>query len=156
MAYTIRQFVTAAYEEIGLASYAFDLSPEMLQSAARRLNAMLAEWNAKGIRLGATLASNPDAIDIDASSGVPDAANETIIASLAVRIAPGFGKTVSPDTKMVARNGYNTLLSRAAMPAEMQLGPLPAGAGHKNIDHPFLSPPTDPLLAGGDGVIDFS
>jgi hypothetical protein len=52
MGYTKRQFISAAFEEIGLASYVFDLQPEQLQSALRRLDAMMADWNAKGIRLG--------------------------------------------------------------------------------------------------------
>ncbi len=46
MAYTIRQFVTSALEEIGLAEYVFDVSPDQLQSGAKRWNSMLAEWNA--------------------------------------------------------------------------------------------------------------
>ena len=40
MGWTKRQFVTQAFEEIGLASYVFDLTPEQLQSALRRLDAM--------------------------------------------------------------------------------------------------------------------
>ena len=35
MGYSKRQFVAAAFEEIGLASYVFDLQPEQLQSALR-------------------------------------------------------------------------------------------------------------------------
>jgi hypothetical protein len=51
MSYTKRQFVTAAFEEIGLASYVFDLTNDELTSACKRLDAMMADWNAKGIRL---------------------------------------------------------------------------------------------------------
>lgn len=52
MGWTKRQFVTQAFEEIGLASYVFDLTPEQLDSALRRLDTMIASWNALGIRLG--------------------------------------------------------------------------------------------------------
>jgi hypothetical protein len=53
MSYTKRQFVDAAFEEIGLASYVFDLTTEeLLPRLVRRLDAMMAQWNAKGIRLG--------------------------------------------------------------------------------------------------------
>ena len=51
MGYTKRQIIEAACEEIGLANYAFDMQPEQLQAMMRRLDAMMAEWNAKGIRL---------------------------------------------------------------------------------------------------------
>jgi hypothetical protein len=160
MSYTKRQFVVAAFEEVGLASYVFDIQPEGLQSALRRLDSMLAEWNAKGIRLGFPLPSNPQDSDLDEDTFVPDSANEAIITNLAIRIAPSYGKNVSPDTKVIAKQGYNTLLSRAAIPAQQQLpGTMPAGAGNKPLrshDNPYLIRPVDPVLAGPDGPIRFN
>lgn len=159
MGWTKRQFVTQAFEEIGLASYVFDLTPEQLQSALRRLDSMMASWNAKGIRLGYPIPSSPQNGDLDEETGVPDSANEAIYLNLATRIAPGFGKTVAVETKASAKAAYDTLLSRAAMPPEQQLpGMMPAGAGNKpwRTDDPFLRHPVDPLLAGGDGPIEFN
>jgi len=74
MGYSKRQFVTAAFEEIGLASYVFDLNPEQMESALRRLDAMMADWNAKGIRLGYPLPSSPQNSDLDEQTNVPDSA----------------------------------------------------------------------------------
>ena len=160
MGYSKRQFVAAAFEEIGLASYAFDLQPQQFESALRRLDAMMASWNALGIRLGYPLPSSPQFSDIDAQSEVPDSANEAIITNLAVKIAPGYGKQVMPDTKATAKETYNTLLSRAAAPLEQQLpGTMPSGAGNKPwrvYDDPFLRPPVDPVLAGQDGPSEFN
>jgi len=160
MGYSKRQFVAAAFEEIGLASYAFDLQPQQFESALRRLDAMMASWNALGIRLGYPLPSSPQFSDLDAESEVPDSANEAIITNLAVKIAPGYGKQVMPDTKATAKETYNTLLSRAAAPLEQQLpGTMPSGAGNKPwrvYDDPFLRPPVDPVLAGQDGPIEFN
>lgn len=160
MGYSKRQFVAAAFEEIGLASYAFDLQPQQFESALRRLDAMMASWNALGIRLGYPMPSSPQFSDLDAQSEVPDSANEAIITNLAVKIAPGYGKQVMPDTKATAKETYNTLLSRAAAPLEQQLpGTMPSGAGNKPwrvYDDPFLRPPVDPVLAGQDGPIEFN
>ncbi len=160
MGYSKRQFVSAAFEEIGLASYAFDLQPQQSESALRRLDAMLASWNALGIRLGYPLPSSPEFSDIDAESEVPDSANEAIITNLAVKLAPSYGKQVMPETKATARETYNTLISRAVLPMEQQLpGTMPAGAGNKPwrvYDNPFLRPPVDPVLAGQDGQIEFN
>lgn len=160
MGYSKRQFVSAAFEEIGLAAYAFDLQPQQLDSALRRLDAMLASWNALGIRLGYPLPSSPEFSDIDAESEVPDSANEAIITNLAVKLAPSYGKQVMPETKATARETYNTLISRAVLPMEQQLpGTMPAGAGNKPwrvYDNPFLRPPVDPVLAGQDGQIEFN
>ena len=72
MAYTKRDIVEQAFEEIGLASYVFDLQPQQLESALRRLDAMMATWNAKGIRLGYPLPSSPADSDLDQEVGVPD------------------------------------------------------------------------------------
>lgn len=159
MAYTKRDIVEQAFEEIGLASYVFDLQPQQLDSALRRLDAMMATWNAKGIRLGYPLPSSPADSDLDQDTGVPDNAIEAMILNLAVRVAPGFGKTVSPDTKGNAKRAYNELLANSAMPLEMQLGneTIPSGAGNKGwryYNNPFLRAPQDPLQVGSDGILD--
>lgn len=159
MSYTKREFVTAALEEIGLASFAYDLTDQELLSACKRLDAMIAEWNARGVRLGYPIPSSPAGTNLDSESGVPDSANEAIITNLAVRIAPSYGKVVSPDTKLVAKGAYNTLLQLSAVwPVEKQLpSGMPAGSGNKpwRYDDPFLQDPVDPLEVGGDGVLDF-
>ena len=159
MGYSKRQFVEAAFEEIGLANYTFDLQPEQLDGALRRLDSMMAEWNAKGIRLGYSAPSSPQDSDLDEQTYVPDSAWEAIITNLAVRIAPGYGKTVSPDTKATAKGAYNILLQRATFPLEKQLPEtMPIGQGNKpwRWDQPYVYPPTDPVDAGPDGPIEWS
>jgi hypothetical protein len=159
MGYSKRQFVSAAFEEIGMAEYVFDLQPEQLQSALNRLDAMLAEWNAKGLRLGYSLPSSPQDSDLDEPTFAPDSAWEAIITNLAIRIAPGYGKAVSPDTRVTAKAAYNTLLQRAAFPLEQQLPEtMPTGQGNKpwRWDNPFVPRPVDPVDAGPDGPIEWS
>jgi hypothetical protein len=157
MSFSKRQFIEQAFNEAGLASYVFDLTPEQLQSALRQLDAMMATWNAKGIRIGYPLPSSPQDSNIDDLTEVPDRANEAIYLNLAVRIAPGFGRQLMPDTKASAKAAYDVLLSYAAVPPEMQLPKgVPLGAGNKPYvwGHQFTDEPTDPLLAGPDGVIE--
>jgi hypothetical protein len=156
MGYSKRQFVESALEEIGLASYVFDLSPQQVESAVRRLDAQMASWNALGIRVGYPLPSSPQDTGLDDETNVPDAAYEAIITNLGIKLAPSYGKTVSPDTKATAKRTYDLLLSRAAMPMEMQLpASMPRGAGAKNYDDPFMDNPDDPILAGRDGPLEF-
>ena len=158
MGWTKRQFVVQAFDEVGLAAYAYDLTPEQLESALRRLDSMMATWNAKGIRLGYPLPSSPQDSDLDADTQVPDSANEAIYNNLALRLAPSFGKTPTAELKSAAKMAYDTLLARAALPPEQQLGPLPSGAGNKpfNIDSPFLLPGDPALQAGPDSDLDFN
>ena len=157
MSYTIRQFVESALEELGLAAYVFDAQPDQLLSAAKRLNSMLAEWNAKGIRLGATLYGNPNDIDLDADSNVPDNANEAIITNLALRVAPMYGKSPMPGTALNAKRAYDAMLLAFSQPVEMQLGEMPSGAGNKpwRWDDPY-TPPAQPILTdGSDSPLEF-
>lgn len=157
MGWTKRQFVYQAFEEIGYASYAYDLEPEQLEAAMRRLDSMMATWNGKGVRLGYPVPSSPELSDLDAETGVPDRANEAIYLNLALRIAPTVGKVVAAETKAAAKMAYNEVLQNAVMPSEMQFpSTMPAGAGNKpwRYDDPFLQEPDDPLDTGPDGEID--
>lgn len=157
MAWTTEQFVAAAYRKIGMADYVFDLEPEQLQSAGSELHAMLAEWNAMGIRIGFPVSSNPDSISQTQNTGAPDSATVAIYSNLAVRLAPDHGKTPSPILLAQAANGYRAMVKASvnvipvAQPASMI-----AGQGHRRYrdDRTFLDPPADVLAAGSDKQID--
>lgn len=158
MGYTKRQFCEAAHAELGLASYAFDMPTEQMQLSMRRLDAMMAEWNGRGLRLGYPMPSSPEGGDLDAETEVPDLAWEAVTLNLAIRVAPGFGKQPMPETKVAAKRALNTVFSAFAQPMEMQLpGTMPAGAGNKpwRNEDAFLPGATDPLLAGQDGPLEF-
>jgi len=64
MSWTKRQFITQAFEEIGLAAYVFDLTAEQLDSALRRMDSMVAGWNANGVRIGYPLPGSPEDSDL--------------------------------------------------------------------------------------------
>jgi hypothetical protein len=155
---TKRQLIEAAHTEIGLADYVFDIPSEQLQLALRRLDAMMAEWDGYGVRLGYPIPGSVEGGDLDADAGVPDRAWEAIVTNLAIRIAPSFGKQVSPETKGSAERGLNLLMSRA-LPPEMNLGRIPAGSGNKpwrNTLDPFLLPEHEAIQAGPDGDMEFN
>ena len=159
MGWTRRQFCETALEEIGIAPDTFDSQPELLESARKRLDAMMAEWNGRGIRIGYPIGSDPNDGDLDDATNVPDSANEAIYLNLAMRVAPTYGKQVMQQTMSAARAALNTVSMRATSPPTMQMpGTMPAGAGNKrwrNNASPFLSPPSDPLVAGDDAEITF-
>jgi hypothetical protein len=157
MGWTKRQFVTEAFDSIGLAGYVFDLQPEQLQSALRKLDSMMATWNAKGIRLGYPLPSSPQDSDLDEETNVPDSAFEAVYTNLALKIAPSFGKQVAIEVKVAAKQAYDTLLQRATAPIEKQLpSTMPLGAGQKpwRLDNPFVAPPQNPVQTGPEGYLE--
>jgi hypothetical protein len=159
MAWSKRDIIQQALTEIGLADYAFDLEPAQWQSALRRLDAMIAQWENKGIRLAWPLPVSFANSSIDDDSNAPDTALEALYLNLAVRLAPQYGKTPSPDTKSLASTAYKTLLGQSAQPVPMQIDNMavPAGAGYKywrGYTSPFLDPPQKRLAEGDDGYLD--
>lgn len=147
--WTKRQIVNEAYGELALQGYEFDISPEEVQTALRRLDTMMATWEGRGIRVGYAFPANPDDSDPDTPSGLPDGAVETVYLNLAIRQAAGNGKQLSPLTARNASDGLTNLLTVAAMPPQQQLpSTLPRGAGNRcwSADNPFFRRPLhDPL-----------
>lgn len=160
MGWTKRQYINDALTELGLADYVFDLSPAELQSALRRLDSMMAQWEVRGIRVSYPSSSTPSGSDIDAVTSVPEAANTAIITNLAKLLAPSYGKTVSQETLATARKAIADLTTFTATIPEMQFpDSLPRGAGAKpwrgGYEDPFFPKPSDPLTAGPDSELDF-
>jgi len=142
--------VNEAFSELALAASVFDLTPSEQATALRRMDAMLATWAAKGVRIGYVFPSDPNGSQVTDDSGIPDSAAETVYTNLALRLAPGFGKQVPLDTRLNARQGYDMLLWNAAHPVEQQLpNTMPRGAGNKpwrRTAQPFMPiPDPDPL-----------
>lgn len=132
MSWAKADFVNQAFEEIGFASYVYDSNPDQLQSCLRRMDGLLATWNAKGIHLGYPLPSGANVSALTDVTGVSDAAAPAIYLNLACQIAPMFGKQLSPQTVANARDAYEALLTKIYEIPEMSLGAhMPSGAGHK-------------------------
>jgi hypothetical protein len=155
---TKRELIDLAFETLGIASFAYDIQPEQMESARRKLNSMMAQWNARGIRLGFPIPAAIDGDDLDQETNLPDAALEATYLNLAKRIAPGFGKQLTPETKAMAREAFDAMMVRAVAPIEMQMpAGVPLGAGVRTYygRAAFTSEPTDPLMAGTDSPLEF-
>ena len=161
MSYTKRQIVDAAFEEMGMASYVFDIQPEEAQGALRRLDTMMAEWNVQGIRVGYPLSSISES-SLDQDTGIPDSATEAMITNLAVRLSPSYGKGLARETKVSAKKAYDTLLMRALslQPHNKQYPEtLPVGAGNRRYGYRnqnFMPRPTDAVDVGPDSILDLN
>ena len=149
MGLTKRQFIELAFDEIGFSDYVYNLSAAQLEAALRKMDAMVATWNALGLNISYALPTDQADSDLSTDSGVPDRANEAIILNLAIRLAPSFGKVPSPDTKINASMAYNAMFAVSAKPLQMQFPEtLPSGQGNKPwrlVNDPFLFRPVDRL-----------
>ena len=124
MSWTKKELITAAFDEIGLGSYEFDLQPGQFASALNKLDSMMAVWNGKGIRLGYPLESTQSASDITDDSSVPDWSYEAIYQNLALRIAPSFGKIPMPELKQNAKDSYDVIVMKTNQMPTIQLSGL--------------------------------
>jgi hypothetical protein len=138
MSWTKRDIVNQAFEEVGLASFVYDMNADQIQSALRRLDAMMGVWALKGINLGFPITTGANSSDPDTDTNLPVFALEAVYLNLGIKIAPAFGKTVAQELKASAKQSYDALLVKAAFPNEQQITGLPLGAGSKYLKEPFL------------------
>jgi hypothetical protein len=153
MGWTKGEIVSETFSEMGIASYTFDIGPEEIVSAIRRLDLMMASWESKGLRFGYPQPSTANGSSSDDDSNIPDIAIEAVLTNLAIRLAPSYGKGLSPDTKTIAKTSLNSLIGIFAKPIEQQKNPMPSGAGYKGT-RKWTSEPIDPIGIGDDSILD--
>jgi len=153
MGWTKRQLLTAALAELGI-NTEFSVDADTLLACARSLDAMMAEWDGRGIRLGYPVVVSPDDTDLDVDTLCPLWSNTAIVKNLALEIAPQFGREPPGRLKQRAVQALNTVAAKMTQPPTMQYpSTLPVGAGNKpwrNTSTPFYQP-SDPVLVGDDG-----
>ena len=159
MAYKKLDIVDLAFQEIGIASYEFDLNPQETNGALRQLDLMMATWNKRGIRVGYPIPSSPNNSDLDDIIDIDDNAFEAMYLNLAVRISTGFGKQLASETRIAAARTYQELLSSLSRPIEQALdaNAVPVGAGNKPWrlnNNPFLLKPRQPITTGSNDVLE--
>ena len=133
MAKTKGEIVRMALAYSGIADYEFDIIAEELATGVDFLDAMMALWSSKNLKVPYNFEG-----DAEDSSGLPTIANEAVATNLAIRLAPTYGKQLSMETRSLAKQGLNALYAESAKPIEQQLSAIPAGAGHK--DGTFFNP----------------
>ncbi len=139
MSWTKRQIILQALEEIGIHSYEYDSTAEDLQNALRALDSMMGVWINDGIifdpeyPLSLTIGDS----NLDDDTNASAEAIEPMYLALAIRVAPSYGKTVSPDTKLNAKIGYTGLLRNFTASKEQGLGRFLRGAGAKRPLYPW-------------------
>ena len=130
--YTKLELINAAFDNMGLASYVFDISSDSQQAALRMLSSMMGTWAAQGINLGYPLYLDPTNDDINQDSNLPATAIEATYLNLAIRMSPSYGKTVSPEAKETARSAFNAMLTNIAPAIPVLADKTILGAGNRN------------------------
>lgn len=112
---TKRVLVNMAFEEMTLAGYEFDATPEEQASTMRRLDALMAEWATASLDLGYNFPATFGQGDLEDPTNIPDATVNTVIMQLALRSAPSIGKTLSPESRKALADGMIALRTAYAV-----------------------------------------
>ncbi len=139
MSWTKKQIIEQAFAEIGIASFTFDTTADERENSLRILDTMMAEWTTKGIVFDPVYPAtvNPGAGDIDDDTNAPNDAVAPMYYNLALRLAPGFGKTPSNQTMLDAKSGFSLLAQAIPVPTIRMVGMI-RGAGAKTPINPFI------------------
>ena len=134
-----QEIIMEALEEIGISAYDFDSTAYNLQSALRRLDSMMAIWIDKKIIFDPEYPyfTDPKLSDLDQDTNAPGEAIEPMFLSLSILIAPGYGKTISRQTKINSKIGFNNLLGNYVVGTELELGRFLVGAAAKRPIYPW-------------------
>lgn len=156
MGYSRRGLIEQAYSELAMAGWVWDLAPEELRWANQRLDMMLGAWDGDGLRLGMAIANSDTPPDIDSDSGCPSWAVESVVLNLAVRLAAGKGKALTPETVRRADATMQAIRVRSAIPQPFTFpGGLPLGAGNVGPRNFSSFIPRDNVPIDGGGGVSF-
>lgn len=145
MSWTKKQLIDAAFTEIGLQNYAYDMEPEDAVSAVITMDAMIGNW---GLNVGYSMSGNPSMTNVNQDSGLPIYANEAVYINLAIAICPRYGKIAPRELVVRAKRALSALQTKCAtIPVRQWDRITPVGQGNKpfiGVAPEFLKP-TDPL-----------
>ena len=132
MAWAKIDIINAAFEELGIASYSYDLQPEQYESALRRLDMIVSGWKSKNLDINYPTSSGALDSDLNQNTNASDIANPAMYYNLAIALSGQYGKAVQPETKRLAKYSLNQLFIESTKPTQMQYPTsMPTGAGNK-------------------------
>lgn len=136
MAWTKRELVMAAFSELGLSDYAYNMQPQQLETAMVAMDSMCAGWETSGIYIEYPFPPTDQLeYDLDDDSTIDMRNNEAVYLNLAIRLAPSFGKTVQAETRNGAKVAYTRLLNRATISPELRnAGDDPSATANTKIE----------------------
>lgn len=127
---TNTQIITDAMRLFGALAEGETPSAEQSSDALRKLNQMMSTWEVDSIVLGYHAQT-----DATATCPIPDWAEEGVMGQLAIKLAPEYGKTLTPEAAKVATDGFELILRRCISLGMKgaDMSHLGAGGGWYNI-----------------------
>jgi hypothetical protein len=135
---TNKEIIDRAYQVLGLSDSMFGRTPEEYASAMLPLGGMMLEWPFD--QLGYWFEETPGG-RVEEESGISRKYLDTVAHSLAERVGPTIGKSLSPEASKVKNVLYSRLCAdvRVATPAQYAAA-TPTGAGARRYAGTYFPP----------------
>lgn len=161
---TKSDIATAALNKLGVTGFDYEIDPEELKTVVTALEYLMADWDARGIKIGYKFAADPETADITADSGLPDIAYRAVTYQLAIDSADSYGKQVTQSVSAGASSAMSALLNAIQYKPVVQYpNRMPLGSGNmragRNIQRFYRQYETldadnaGPLDTNGNGVL---
>lgn len=148
---TARQLIEDAFDDLEIKSAEVDLTDAEMNTGIRRLNRLGTAFAAGGLNFGFSKISDKDDV-----LTIPDWAEDLFITYLAIRLAPGFGATIS-QALMLSADSLMTIAQRQLikLPETQFPNTLPIGTGNYQGDRTnfFVDDSDDDLTNSGLSVL---
>lgn len=128
-------FVENGIAELGLAGAVYDMEPEDLERISNRLDAYLAELEAKGARVpGWSYADSPGVANLATVVNIPAHLVNLVILSAAIIAAPSIGKNLSSITVAQLKLSRDQMLyTNKTIPQMQRNTNTPVGSGNQRM-----------------------
>lgn len=146
---TIGQIVEDAFNDIEVKSSETALSTTEMAQGIRYLNRLMVSFASSGLNLGYSKATSETETFTS-----PDWCEDMVVTHLAIRLAPGFGVSITPALAIAAAEMMKVVEKRLVILGEVDYpNILPIGSGNwngNNNSH-FFNVDDDTDLLGGNG-----
>jgi len=141
-----------AYHMIGVKNSEVALIPSEIEIAVRHLNRVMLRYESNGLHFGQS-----KVLDETGNTNIPDWAEELIISSLAISLAPSFSMQVDPALLMLKDEALSSVRRILVdTPCSRLPSILPVGAGNYqyNYRRKFFPRPEQSLNDGHSSIHD--
>jgi len=126
---TIKEIIDASFSAMGTSDAMFGHTETEYQDAVLALNGMMSEWP---FNLLGYIVEDAAGLRLEEESGIDRAYMAAVAYSLAERMAPSFGKMLTPEARRVKNQTYSRLCGAVQAIPEAQFGDnTPRGSGHR-------------------------
>ena len=130
---TVGQIVEDAFNDLEVKVAEVDLTPSEMSLGIRYLNRLMVSFASSGLNLGYSKAEAETELFTS-----PDWAEDMVITHLAIRLAPGFGVTVTPALVGTAQEMMKVVVKRLTeLPVVNYPNSLPIGSGNWQEDNTY-------------------